>query len=587
MSQNVKSIFGYRKNKAGQLCGAVLAAGLLSVSLSAGQQAFADEVQTADSEVSTVAENQEIQTATRADVEAANTQLETAVTNAQNVGVETTEEPTVSHSTAEAAVADTTAQIKEVEEVTAQANSQAEQIAAVEVENKEIQEKYNAAMTTYNEEKAEYDKAVAAREEALKNPTYRTSDNAFPKSDVDEFLKGTDISKVSYVSTLDENISSLDTSKLTPLSQEELQNFYQGLIDNGSVSKDDGTYKYYLSQKGHYYKVSVGDTFTFSKVFRDAETGQWVSLKYKIKEINGVDENPKDTGYLMIHNGLNLTAIGDTDNIGYSVEFVNDKGESVTLSNVILGYGDIDGTQRLSISSSGLSDNYLAGSNITVSRDGDTLTASSTAFNSDSSLDITNQVWFLLKNVSGYDYNFKLGKAYGKEGYKTTIGWHQVGAIPFSIEIPEVPEAPVKPELNLKEVPKAEKLSVSYHKTYLIRTSWVKDENGEPLKPSEDGDQPQDSFDGRTFKIKVVKDNGDIEYRYVKVETPEEPTKTETPTPTPTSNTPQPQVQAPVVAKQAVLPQTGDNTTGSVFAIVGGAILSALGFIGIRRKKEN
>ncbi|MGC4440648.1 LPXTG cell wall anchor domain-containing protein, partial [Streptococcus suis] len=80
---------------------------------------------------------------------------------------------------------------------------------------------------------------------------------------------------------------------------------------------------------------------------------------------------------------------------------------------------------------------------------------------------------------------------------------------------------------------------------------------------------------------------GDIEYRYVKVETPEEPTKTETPTPTPTSNTPQPQVQAPVVAKQAVLPQTGDNTTGSVFAIVGGAILSALGFIGIRRKKEN
>ncbi|MGC4439508.1 putative cross-wall-targeting lipoprotein signal domain-containing protein, partial [Streptococcus suis] len=82
MSQNVKSIFGYRKNKAGQLCGAVLAAGLLSVSLSAGQQAFADEVQTADSEVSTVAENQEIQTATRADVEAANTQLETAVTNA-------------------------------------------------------------------------------------------------------------------------------------------------------------------------------------------------------------------------------------------------------------------------------------------------------------------------------------------------------------------------------------------------------------------------------------------------------------------------------------------------------------------------
>ncbi|MGC4439912.1 hypothetical protein ABXW85_13685, partial [Streptococcus suis] len=143
----------------------------------------------------------------------------------------TTEEPTVSHSTAEAAVADTTAQIKEVEEVTAQANSQAEQIAAVEVENKEIQEKYNAAMTTYNEEKAEYDKAVAAREEALKNPTYRTSSDAFDKTDINEFLSDVDLSKVSYITVFDENVSKVDTSSLHKLTAEEAEAYYQPILD--------------------------------------------------------------------------------------------------------------------------------------------------------------------------------------------------------------------------------------------------------------------------------------------------------------------------------------------------------------------
>ena len=295
MSQNVKSIFGYRKNKAGQLCGAVLAAGLLSVSLSAGQQAFADEVQTADSEVSTVAENQEIQTATRADVEAANTQLETAVTNAQNVGVETTEEPTVSHSTAEAAVADTTAQIKEVEEVTAQANSQAEQIAVVEAENKEIQEKYDAAMKNYNEEKTEYDKAVAAREEALKNPTYRTSSDAFDKTDINEFLSDVDLSKVSYITVFDENVSKVDTSSLHKLTAEEVEAYYQPILD---ANVGDETYRSILKThieqvktgKADDYLVKKGDTFTFDNVFVDAATGKMVSLQFKVKSItdNGV-----------------------------------------------------------------------------------------------------------------------------------------------------------------------------------------------------------------------------------------------------------------------------------------------------------
>lgn len=594
MSQNVKSIFGYRKNKAGQLCGAVLAAGLLSVSLSAGQQAFADEVQTADSEVSTVVENQEIQTATRADVEAANTQLETAVTNAQNVGVETTEEPTVSHSTAEAAVADTTAQIKEVEEVTAQANSQAEQIAAVEAENKEIQEKYDAAMKNYNEEKTKYDKSVAAREEALKNPTYRTSSDAFDKTDINEFLSDVDLSKVSYITVFDENVSKVDTSSLHKLTAEEAEAYYRPILD---ANVGDETYRSILkthieqvkSGNANDYLVKKGDTFTFDNVFVDAATGKMVSLQFKVKSItdNGVE---KENTIIGVANGLNLYLRGKENNVSFDVTFVSSEtGETMTVEHAILGVGDIDNGQYIVASGQGLSNDYLAGSGLTVTQDGNKIVGSSELGSlSDTSAQTSHQLWTLFNKATCFEFTIGekddlMGAATGI----TTLPWFQIGAIPFSIEIPEVPEAPVKPELNLKEVPKAEKLSVSYHKTYLIRTSWVKDENGEPLKPSEDGDQPQDSFDGRTFKIKVVKDNGDIEYRYVKVETPEEPTKTETPTPTPTSNTPQPQVQAPVVAKQAVLPQTGDNTTGSVFAIVGGAILSALGFIGIRRKKEN
>ena len=129
-------------------------------------------------------------------------------------------------------------------------------------------------MKNYNEEKTEYDKAVAAREEALKNPTYRTSSDAFDKTDINEFLSDVDLSKVSYITVFDENVSKVDTSSLHKLTAEEAEAYYQPILD---ANVGDETYRSILkthieqvkSGKADDYLVKKGDTFTFDNVFVD------------------------------------------------------------------------------------------------------------------------------------------------------------------------------------------------------------------------------------------------------------------------------------------------------------------------------
>lgn len=454
MNTTTKTIYGFTKSKAYGLCGVALAMAFLGTGSVSADEVTPADVDSAVAVTATVSSvSPEVVTEQPVALEKADlivsevtpsqiqpTTVEStpvlaeSIKQAETAGVEVTQNPTVDKGNVKSA----DEEAAKVAEIQADYSKQAEAIKKATEEVKKSQSEYEYA-------KKAYDEQVAKREAALKNPTYKTGSNTFEKGELDEFLKATDLSKVSYVTMTDENLSVLNTDKLTKLTFDEYKAYFgdQNIKDEGlrSIYKEleDG-------KDTNYYNLKKGDTFKFENTFLDAATGKWVSLKYTVKEIFDASGNPANNGFVKITNGLNLTAFANTSDVKYQVEFVDQDGNPVELEHVIIGYGDVDGSQRLLLVSDKLSDKVLFGNNLTVTKEGNEVLVVSTPEVVPSSDLISNQAWFLLNKATGFDYSYSATVWNNGRGGKDTMGWHQIGAIPFGIEIPPVPVAPTKPE---------------------------------------------------------------------------------------------------------------------------------------------
>lgn len=115
-----------------------------------------------------------------------------------------------------------------------------------------------------------------------------------------------------------------------------------------------------------------------------------------------------------------------------------------------------------------------------------------------------------------------------------------------------------------------------YHK---IVTNWVEEETRKTLKPQEDGEQDQGSFEDYSFVVtEIDEETGDITHVFKQVPKP-------VVTPSQPVHSPQPQESTPVVAA-ATLPSTGESDSVAVTALGFVALTGATGLAFKKRRKQ-
>lgn len=122
-----------------------------------------------------------------------------------------------------------------------------------------------------------------------------------------------------------------------------------------------------------------------------------------------------------------------------------------------------------------------------------------------------------------------------------------------------------------------------YHK---IVTNWVDQDSNESLKDTADGEQEAGTIDGYDYVETVVdEETGDITH-YFK-QTPVEEVSEDFTTPdSPVEETTDVVEEVPVV-QSSVLPETGEDTTLSLATVLFGILMTMVGFLGIRKRKED
>ncbi|NQP32626.1 hypothetical protein HO924_10595, partial [Streptococcus suis] len=379
-------------------------------------EAPVEEVATEAAVAETVAEGTEVVTNADTTVTVETTELSTAITEAQAAGVKIRQGETVNLGTA----------TTEAEAAALQA--EAERLQTLQAQN--IQDKTAEALEYTN-----------AANTAIDNATV----NGFTNEQVKQFLNAVNPANLAYASIAGKTgvspmLRSTDDTRSRDVDQyvQAWDNTY--FLDDGSTTlaeriaaqEANGVYTTY---------TKVGDSWIFDNVVQYGD--ETLSVKYTVVGVdNDMDSGPNvfDGGYISFgYPNIVEESIVGAKNVDYKLTFINSQGQEVEVSDLVVGFGDIDWLQYVDFSKNAPS-STLYGSN--VEKLSDTKYRAYDSYIADINVP-EGQLWTTFKNIRELNYSYGYEKP--SAGQITVNGvtkisagafWHAFGGMGFMVELP-------------------------------------------------------------------------------------------------------------------------------------------------------
>ncbi|WP_340081010.1 SspB-related isopeptide-forming adhesin [Streptococcus agalactiae] len=323
-------------------------------------------------------------------------------------------------------------------------------LKALEAEQNDVAAKNEAIRAENTRKKAEYEKALAeanTKNEATakRNQEIESENDRKLKEYYAALQEAQDNATAGYFSkeTLKEFLSSANQNAgirvLNPATNNNQIVFSKGTLENVSETEfneiynkatpsDDNDAMKAVYEAGHLRKVKVGTTFSYDGLFSD-DSG--IITKFTITSINPIEG--KDYTILGVsdqepsYNGFNQNGT-----FGYRIDYINKDG-SPAIGNYIVGWGDLDWTQRLNLITQPSA--TLAGSN--VKKQGNRYIAEHAGI--DNTSNPNGQVWAMYSNVSSIEYLYSSNGDLPTGLFDRSAWWHGTGGIDFQIDTPKPP----------------------------------------------------------------------------------------------------------------------------------------------------
>ena len=381
-------------------------------------EAPAEEVATEAVVAETPAVTEEVAVVTNADTtEVVETQeLATAVSEAKAAGVKVTKGSTVNLGTA-----------------TTEAEA-----AALQAEAERLEAEQAAQLNALRDDAIEYKAAVNT---AIDN----ASINGYTNEQVKAFLNAINPSNLAYASIAGKTGASVSLRATDDTRSRDVAQYVQAwdnayFLDDGSrtlaeriaAQEANGVYTTY---------TKVGDSWIFDNVVQYGD--ETLSVKYTVVGVdNDMDSGPNvfDGGYISFgFPSIVEESIVGAKNVDYKLTFINSNGEEVELSDLVVGFGDIDWLQYVDFSKNAPA-STLYGSN--VEKLSDTKYRAYDSYIADINVP-EGQLWATFKNISelsySYGYEPKTSEPITVNGVtkrSASAFWHAFGGMGFMIELP-------------------------------------------------------------------------------------------------------------------------------------------------------
>ncbi|MFS6325076.1 hypothetical protein SUT38_11320, partial [Streptococcus agalactiae] len=403
--------------------------------------------------------------------------VDKAVSNAEKAGVtvSTTETKTVENMNQ--ANADFTKQAESINKATNAQKLAADKIATAkkELENTGVTTVSGKTVKATSEEAQSKTKEIVdnlktitqktladkdAYNKAVKDAIDKATLAGFTKDQLNDLLASIDLSTSAIV-----NIK--NTTKTNPvldkasdsradLTQSDINTLTGKVGFNASSASPTQTPQEFFDQlkkiNGLTIKVAkVGDSWTYKNAL--VYKGELISIKYTLKQIR------QAKGMEFLGNKVYMWGFPDkieqtilnSDRTTFDLTFINSHGQPITLSDVLIGNGDIDWNQYIQFGTKPAKAIY--GSNVKDKGDNK---YQSLEKGTDSTSVPDGQLWTTFKNLSHLTYTFgweeqdgtqtplKMTTLNGKQVISSNGAWHELGGMGFVIGLPTPPKIATK-----------------------------------------------------------------------------------------------------------------------------------------------